>query len=303
MNVQVNRFEDWLKNKNLKERTIENYIYYFNKFVIYDKFNQESIAKFLSMNSNRNSIARAFLVNFKKFLMRNRNELKINPDYYAEIIEAELPQWTGRAKRKLVNPIPHEQIFLLEQALENEKLRLMLLLSYYGALRLGELMKISVLSFNWGEWKKDMSKIGECRVYGKGSKEGIALIKPELMKRVAKYIRSSEFKSTDINGYLFIENTGKTDTSNRSRVWQKKLNEAGIKAEITQLDGKGNPVSGTRVYPHRLRHSYASHLLKDLKLNIRYVQEYLRHSSIVSTQIYTYINKEELKKKLEEIKD
>ena len=45
MNVQVNRFEDWLKNKNLKERTIENYIYYFNKFVIYDKFNQESIAK------------------------------------------------------------------------------------------------------------------------------------------------------------------------------------------------------------------------------------------------------------------
>ena len=65
----------------------------------------------------------------------------------------------------------------------------------------------------------------------------------------------------------------------------------------------GKPVPGTRVYPHRLRHSYASHLLKDLKLNIRYVQEALRHSSIVSTQIYTYIDKEELKKKLEEIKE
>ena len=303
MNIQINKFEDWLRNKNLKERTIENYIYYFNKFIIYDKFNQESLAKFLSMSANRNSIGRAFLVNFKKFLMKNRDELKISPDYYAEIIEAELPQWTGRAKRKLVNPIPHEQIFLLEKALENEKLRLMLLLSYYGALRTGELMKIRILSFNWGEWKKDTTKIGECRVYGKGAKEGIALIKPELMKRVARYIRSNEFKSTDIHGYLFIKNTDKTGTENRSRVWQRKLSEAGIKTGLTQLDSQGNPVPGTRVYPHRLRHSYASHLLKDLKLNIRYVQEYLRHSSIVSTQIYTYINKEELKKKLEEIKD
>ena len=303
MNIRINKFEDWLRNKNLKERTIENYLYYFNKFIIYDKFNQESISKFLSIKANRNSVARAFLVNFKKFLMRNRNELKINPDYYTEIMEAELPQWTGRTKRKLVNPIPHEQIFLLEKALENEKYRLMLLLSYYGALRLGELMKINILSFNWSEWKKDPSKIGECKVYGKGGKEGIALIKPELMKRVARYIRSSEFKPTDIQGYLFIKNSDKIDTSNRSRVWQRKLSEAGIKAGITQLDSKGNAISGTKVYPHRLRHSYASHLLKDLKLNIRYVQEYLRHSSIVSTQIYTYINKEELKKKLEKIKD
>jgi len=301
MKVRVDQFEDYLRSKNLKERTIENYIYYFNKFFIYDKFNQESLAKFLSEKANRNKVSRAFLVNFKKFLMRNRDELKISEEDYVKMIETELPEGTGKQKRRLVNPIPHEQIALLEKALENERLKLMLLLTYYGGLRLGELMKIRILSFNWDEWKKDMEQMGECRVLGKGDKEGIALIPSFLMKRIAKYLRSSQFKSISIHGHLFIKDTGKSDTSNRSRIWQIRLAEAGIKSGITQLDVNKKPVVGTKVHPHRLRHSFAAHLLKDLKLNLRYVQEALRHNSIVSTQIYTHINKEELKDKLKDI--
>ena len=303
MKIPINKFESWLENKNLKERTVENYIYYFNRFLAFEKFNQESISRFIAEKSNRNSIARAFLVNYKRFLMRNREELGITEDYYKEIIEAELPQWTGRTKQKLVNPIPHDKIKLLEASLGTEKLKLMLLITYYGALRLGEMLKIRILSFNWGEWKQDMTKYGECRVYGKGDKEGIALFPPELMKRIAKYIRSPGFKAIDVNGFLFIRDTEKRDVRNRSRIWQMRLADAGIKAGLTQVDDNKKPISGTKVYPHRLRHSFASHLLKDKKMDIRYIKEVLRHSSIQSTQIYLLINKEELKEKLAEQKD
>lgn len=175
MKIPLDLFENWLKNKNLKERTIENYLYYFNKFT-YDIFNQETISKFLSQSPNRNSNARSFLVNFKKFLLVNRNELNISEDNYKKIVESELPNLSGRKKKRLINPLQHNQINILESELPTEKLKLMLMISYYGGLRLGEMLKIRISSFNWKEWGEDITKMGECRVYGKGDKEGIALV-------------------------------------------------------------------------------------------------------------------------------
>jgi len=295
MIVPIDKFETWLENKNLKKRTIENYIYYYNKFT-YECFNQETISRFLSIKANRNSIARSFLVNFQKFLKVNYKELGFSQEFRMEIAEVELPKLTGRIKERLVKPIPHEQIQLLEKALETEQLKLQLLLSYYCALRLGELLKISIMSFNWEIWKQDVSKMGECRVYGKGDKEGIALVPAVLMKRVSIYIKNNKFNS--VNSKIFISDDGDINLKNKSRTWQMKLRKAGIVAGITKLDGKGKPILDTVVHPHRLIHSYASYLLNEKGLNLKEVQEVLRHASLQSTQIYTHINKESLKEKL-----
>lgn len=300
MIIPIDKFEEWLLNKNLKERTIENYIYYFNKFT-YDSFDQETISRFLSQKSNRNSIGRSFLVNFQKYLKVNYKELGFSQEIRVKIAEVELPNLTGRVKQRLIKPIPHEHIAILEKHLETEKLKLQLLLSYYCGLRLGELLKINILSFNWETWKKDITKMGECRVYGKGDKEGIALVPSELMKRTALYIKSKTFKSLDSK--LFIRGGADINLKNKSRTWQIKLREAGIKSKITKLDEKGKPIIDTVVHPHRLRHSYASYLLNIRGLNLREVQEILRHSSVQSTQIYTHINKEHLKNKLNEWKN
>ncbi len=296
MNVPLDKFEEWLMNKNLKERTIENYVYYFNKFT-FDVFNQETVSRFLANKSNRNSIGRSFLVNFQKFLKVNYKELGISPELWTDIVEVELPKLTGRVKERLPRWIPHGHIRLLEQALDTEQLKLQLLLSYYCALRLGELLKITILSFDWEMWGKDTSKRGECRVFGKGDKEGIALVPAVLMKRVGNYIKSKTFNSLDSK--IFVRGNANINMKNKGRTWQMKLRQAGIRAGITKLDGDGKVIKDTGVNPHSLRHSYATYLRNVKKMDIRDIQEILRHRSIQSTQIYTHTDKEVLKKKLD----
>ena len=300
MKTDLNQFVEWLKNKNLKDRTIENYVYYFNKFT-YDSLNQESISKFLSLKQHRNSIARGFLVNYQKFLMVNYKELGLDQDTRIEISEIELPKITGRTKERLIKPLSKDEILLIERQFTDEKEKLQLLISYFCGLRLGEMIKIRIIDFNWNEWKKDIKKIGECRVYGKGDKEGLALVPSNIMVRISKYIRSKDFPSAD--SYIFL-NKGVTlnnlNIKNRTSSWTKKLKKAGIDAKITQLDRDGKIIKETSVHPHKLRHSWGYHLRSEKGMDIRDIKEILRHSSIQNTQIYTYTDKEHLKKQLEE---
>ncbi len=298
MNVPLDKFADWLTNKNLKERTIENYLYYFNKFS-QEPYNQESVSRFLSFKQNRNTVARSFLLNYGKFLLVNHKELEISDHLKVEIASVELPKLTGRKKQRIIRPIPHEQISLLEYQLTTEKLKLQLLLSYYCGLRLGELLKLKILSFDWDKWKKDPSKMGECRVFGKGDKEGIALVPKKLMVRLANFIHKQNFNS--INSHLFINPMKENSKlNNLARNWQISLAKAGIRSGITKLGEDNKPIKETLVHPHRLRHSYASHLLNVMGLNLKEVQELLRHSDISNTMIYTHLDQEKLKEKLKD---
>lgn len=297
MQVPLDKFESWLVNKNLKPRTVENYLYYFNKFTS-PIFDQESISKFLSLSENRNTVARSFLVNYQKFLLSNSQEFQISDELKTRIASVELPKLTGRQKQRLIRPIPHEKIALIEKALKGESNRLKLLLSYYCGLRLGELLKIRILSFDWDQWKLDTSKAGECRVFGKGDKEGIALVPSKIMKRVANFIRSIEFQ--DVNSFIFVSPGKKYNFRSMARDWQEKLAEGGFLAGLVQKTTEGKIIKETAVHPHRLRHSYGSYLMNVMGLNLREVQELLRHSDISNTQIYTHIDKSALKNKLKD---
>lgn len=298
----LDKFEDWLTNKNLKDQTIRNYLYYFHKFVpYYQSFTQVNVSKFLSEKGNRNINARAFIWNLRKFLMVHYKELGLNQEARIEISEVEIPAQTGRTKQRLVKPLTEEQILEIEKYFVNEKEKLQLLMSYYGGLRLGELFKIRVSSFNWEEWKKDPSQLGECRVYGKGDKEGIALFPPGLMRRIARYIRSANFAS--LGSYIFLKNLESLEginLINRTSIWQKKLKKAAINAGIIKFDTNGKIIDDTNVHPHKLRHSWGYHLRNVKNMDIRDIQEVLRHSSITSTQIYTYADKSRLKELLKD---
>lgn len=293
------KFENWLRNKNLKEKTIEEYLYYFSKFQD-TVFNQETVSRFLVSKSNRNGVARSFLVNLKKYIIQNYKELGFSIEQRLDASEVELPTLTGSIKKRIIKTLDEEQIKLLEKYLESEKEKLMLLCSYFGGLRVGELMKIRVIDFNWNEWKKDISQIGECNVLGKGDKEGVAFFPSELMVRVAKYIKTK--RNLSLSSTIFIKHYHNyRNVNNAASAWNNKLKEAAIKAGITKMGENEKIVEETSIHSHMLRHSYATNLLKK-GVDIRKIQELLRHSVITSTEVYTHVSKEDLKKVLLESK-
>lgn len=79
----------------------------------------------------------------------------------------------------------------------------------------------------------------------------------------------------------------------------KKVSRKNIEKFIRLL---GKKVLSKRVYPHMLRHSFATHMLKRNNINSFDLQYLLGHKSISSTQIYTHIEPEALKKKILEEK-
>jgi len=289
-NLNIYKFEEWLRIKNLSENTIQQYLYY---FMNYNKntISQELCNKFLSEKINNNNVARSFLRNLKAFIIENYKELGFEKEEIIDINMIHIPNVTGRKKKKVIEIISIEDLNKIEEKLYTEKEKLMLLISFYGMLRVGELFKLRINSFYWDDWNKDQSKSIKVKIEGKGNKEEIVFIPSFIAKRLQNYIEqnSQKYKKFLEESNLFgINNYTLKSIKSKSSSWGRKLNNAG---KITGISH--------RIYPHLLRHSFASFLINEKKIDIRKVQELLRHSSITSTQIYTHIDKKQLKEEID----
>lgn len=117
-------------------------------------------------------------------------------------------------------------------------------------------------------------------VFGKGSKERVVPYSDDAAVYLHEYIdrmRYQLMKKGDFNEYVFLNNRGGKLT--RQGIW-KKLKEFAILAGITK-----------DVSPHKLRHTFATHLLEG-GADLRSVQMLLGHSSINTTEIYTHVEQE-----------
>jgi len=143
----------------------------------------------------------------------------------------------------------------------------------YGAgLRISELINLNLTDLNLkGGWVK---------VLGKGSKERIIPLGREACRWVRIYLRKRRTETTDKLS-LFCNRYGKR--LSRQACW-KIIKKYSQKAGITK-----------KISPHTLRHSFATHLLSR-DADLRFVQELLGHTNISTTQIYTHITQERLKK-------
>ncbi len=170
-----------------------------------------------------------------------------------------------------------EELLALPLRLEPEKkappwLRLrdaaILELFYSSGLRIAELLAIEV---------KDMDFIGETvRVRGKGGKERIVPIGGPAIQAIQRYRQAAAVTS----GPLFLSKLGRRITQQAVDLLLKKY----LKLSAIPF----------RISPHKLRHTFATHLL-DAGADLRTVQALLGHASLSTTQIYTHVTKERLK--------
>lgn len=157
--------------------------------------------------------------------------------------------------------------------------RAMLELLYATGLRVSELVLLKVREVNLSA--------GFLLAFGKGDKERLVPLGEAAAAYLDRYlaaVRRRLDKSGD-SDYLFLSRLGKPMT--RQAFWQiikKRALQAGISRNIS---------------PHTLRHSFATHLLEN-GADLRSVQIMLGHADLSSTQIYTHVTRERLKRIHEE---
>lgn len=166
----------------------------------------------------------------------------------------------------------------------DEGLRHLAILSlmYDSGCRVQELIELNAADFHAGQC---------CRIYvhGKGNKYRSIPLLSETEKIISKYIKSFRLSHDDP---LFCNKKGERLTRQGVRYIVKKYSELANAANPGIIEGQ--------VYPHRLRHSKASHLV-DGGVNIYNVRDFLGHESVATTQVYLTSNPEVARKAIESV--
>ena len=149
----------------------------------------------------------------------------------------------------------------------------MLELLYSSGLRVSELVSIKLGDIHFDA--------GFIRVLGKGSKERIVPVNQRALEKIRDYSEKErpEILKKKQSPYLFVTRNGSSMT--RQRFWQT------LKAIGKQ--------SGVELSPHTIRHCFATHLLEG-GADLRSLQKMLGHSDISTTQIYTKVTTDRIKK-------
>lgn len=218
---------------------------------------------------SKKSISRkiSVLKSFYKFLYKRKH---IKKNYSSSLIfpktEKNLPSFLSESElEKLLGEKYLTEISIPDKAIIE--------LFYSTGIRLSELinLKIDKIDFN----KKTI------KVLGKGSKERIIPFGAEADKAMKNYLAIREIINISDLDVFFLSNSGK-------KLYPMKVNRL-IKKNLSMV------TDIKKKSPHVLRHTFATHLL-DNGADIRAVKEMLGHESLSTTQIYTHITPERLKK-------
>lgn len=150
-------------------------------------------------------------------------------------------------------------------------------LLYGTGIRIGELVALDV---------RDLElRAQEIRVMGKGGKERVVPIPEQARHALSAWLDVRRHPGL-MSEPLFIALRARREEKPRrlaAREARRILRERGLRADLDE-----------HVHPHRLRHSYATHLL-DMGADLREIQELLGHASLSTTQKYTAVSVEHLR--------
>lgn len=266
------------------DNTLRGYVHDLKEFLAFlkergfsgmERVSRDDILAFLEESREKGGLASSSLARrliavkiFFRFLVHDR----VIPVDITDVLEG------PRLWRLLPDFLSLEEVGRLLEAykgddpLERRNAAIMEIL-YSSGLRVSEL---AGLRLNWLNFEQ-----GVLRVIGKGSKERMIPMGRPAQKVLASYLQEvrPQLDKDGDSPYVFLSHTGRVLT--RERVW-KIVRDAAVRAGVMK-----------DVYPHMLRHSFASHLLAG-GADLRVIQEMLGHADIATTQIYTHVEKTRL---------
>lgn len=253
------------------ERDIKQYALYLTQHGIVDPMDitldilRDYLKYLKTKHLEASSIARKLssIKSFHKFL-QSENYTKVNITKNID---------SPKQAKKLPQILSIEEVDMLLNSLSIDtpieaRNKAMIELTYASGLRVSELVNLKITDVNLDQ--------GFVQVYGKGNKERIVPVGDVAIMAIKYYLenaRPSLIKHhTD---YLFINHKDGNQISRQAFfiILKKKCADCGIKKEIS---------------PHKLRHSFASHLLKN-NVDLRLIQELLGHEDISTTERYVHI--------------
>ncbi len=243
-------------------------------------------------NLSDNSIA-ARSINRKISTLKSYYNFLISEGYtnYNPCLIVDLPKYSS----KLPEVLSIENIKTLleycnqDKSPEGIRLSAMIHLIYASGLRVTELVSLKLVTIASGFNSLDIRKTFS--VKGKGGKERIVVINDGAKQTLIEYLKIRELfckgKSSNAKEYFFASSSKEKHMTRQNFALQLKkasLN-SGLDPDI--------------ISPHVIRHSFASHLLAG-GADLRVIQELLGHSDISTTQIYTHVQTDHLKKTLDQ---
>lgn len=191
--------------------------------------------------------------------------------YYSQVLNKNVVNFkTPKISKKLPIVLSKDEVKRLLGSAKGEKSKLMMMMLYSSGVRVSELVNLK-----WNDLEFE-EKIGWVRS-GKGRKDRVIILSENLLEGLRLFVGQKKPE----NEHIFSNKAGMPLTSrNVQKMVRKTAQRAGINKRVT---------------PHTLRHSFATHLLEN-GTDIRKIQELLGHSNLQTTQIYTKVSTEELKK-------
>ncbi len=262
----LKKLETELKLRGFSRQTSKMYLFYNRKFLEYikkspEKVTDDDIKEFLAYKMSDHSLSNASIALIKA-------SLKF---FYTEMLGKNLSLIkTPKASKKLPVVLNRKEVKDLLGNTKNIKHRLLIELLYSTGLRLSECinLKYSDLDLNEG--------IGWVRM-GKGGKDRIFIIADMFKNDLIEFM---EKNGDDGKDYIFSVNGRKMSPRGIQYAIKVSAERAGIEKNV---------------HVHTLRHSFATHLLEN-GVDIRKIQTLLGHSNLQTTQIYTQVSSEEIKK-------
>ena len=259
-------YEAVLRRRRYSPNTIKTYVSMFSEFA--GRFPDKP---FESLDDKDVEVFQDYLVNIKQVSSSTQNQaINAIKFYFEKVLGRDRKEyWIDRPRKekRLPKVLTQQQIQNLLSCIDNLKHDTAVSLLYSSGLRMGELINLKLENINLDQGTLIVRS-------GKGNKDRVTIIGEVMKQKLVDYIELFEPRVWLLNG----PNGGMYSASSVNKIIGRAAKKAGIVMQVSA---------------HTLRHSFATHLMKQ-GTSMRTIQSLLGHNSLETTMIYTELDNRDI---------